>query len=349
MASGLRSRTVAKLENELKSERERRLSMEMELKRVEHDHKAALKELWETILELQEQLAPPLPPRLARAGSQGSGIIYDFALEHVEGETTVARWRAIEQPHYQVLEAIEALQAGGKLNDMRYQHLVEGVFEMYRRENNNEDLRRAIAEHEETEEELRDRVAELEREKEQQRDRIAKLEKSEARLRALGYKTKHFSKDFKNTDRYFIPNFSGGGGGGGGGGGVADLGADALPDTSPVLDGAATSYDMPVDEVAPQDMTPEEQSAFIARQASYQGDRAGAAAEDDGSDGSLELDTCVACGKTVVVDYIDGSGYTISNCNYCDSMCCRECLEKYSTNEYCRCPKCVEEAEVEAE
>ena len=64
-----------------------------------------------------------------------------------------------------------------------------------------------------------------------------------------------------------------------------------------------------------------------------------------GSDGSLEFDTCVACGETIVVDYImsssSPSGYTIANCNNCDAMCCRECLEKYSTKDNPCCPKCV--------
>ena len=42
-----------------------------------------------------------------------------------------------------------------------------------------------------------------------------------------------------------------------------------LPSSNPELTGAASSYMMPVDE--PQDMSPEEQASFIARQARYSG------------------------------------------------------------------------------
>ena len=85
-----------------------------------------------------DDLAPTTAPLLV---SQDSGIDYDFALEGIEGHTTVARWKNLNNPEYQLLEAIEALQVGGKLTDVRYQHLAEGTFELRRR---NEVLRDTI-------------------------------------------------------------------------------------------------------------------------------------------------------------------------------------------------------------
>ena len=47
------------------------------------------------------------------------------------------------------------------------------------------------------------------------------------------------------------------------------------------------------------------------------------------------IDECVACGKEVVVDYETGKGYTIANCNNCDKMLCRDCLES-GTEDMCK-------------
>jgi len=39
----------------------------------------------------------------------------------------------------------------------------------------------------------------------------------------------------------------------------------------------------------------------------------------------VEFDTCVGCEKTVQVEY--KNGYSIANCDWCDKMLCRECLD----------------------
>ncbi len=48
-----------------------------------------------------------------------------------------------------------------------------------------------------------------------------------------------------------------------------------------------------------------------------------------------EKDECEGCGKEVVVEYEDYKGYTIANCNTCDLMLCRECLET-GTQDMCK-------------
>ena len=58
-----------------------------------------------------DDLAPTTAPLLE---SQDSGIDYDFALEGIEGHTTVSRWKNLKNPECQLLEAIEALQVGGR-------------------------------------------------------------------------------------------------------------------------------------------------------------------------------------------------------------------------------------------
>lgn len=64
------------------------------------------------------------------------------------------------------------------------------------------------------------------------------------------------------------------------------------------------------------------------------------ACASDAETEELEEDTCTACGKVVVVDF-DDSGYTIANCNTCDAMCCRACLEPPScTRETPCCVRC---------
>jgi len=39
-----------------------------------------------------------------------------------------------------------------------------------------------------------------------------------------------------------------------------------------------------------------------------------------------EYDKCQLCKKIVLVEFNE-DGYTIANCDTCDKMCCRECLD----------------------
>lgn len=54
-----------------------------------------------------------------------------------------------------------------------------------------------------------------------------------------------------------------------------------------------------------------------------------------GEEEEEEKDECEGCGKEVVVEYEDYKGYTIANCNTCDLMLCRECLET-GTQDMCK-------------
>ncbi len=61
--------------------------------------------------------------------------------------------------------------------------------------------------------------------------------------------------------------------------------------------------------------------------------------------GEEEKDVCVGCEKEVVVDYETGKGYTIANCDTCDKMLCRDCLES-GTEDMCKyCVVCEDEPE----
>jgi len=55
-------------------------------------------------------------------------------------------------------------------------------------------------------------------------------------------------------------------------------------------------------------------------------------------DEEIEYDECVGCEKKVKVDYETGKGYTIGNCNNCDMMLCRGCLESGTAD---MCKYCV--------
>jgi len=51
-----------------------------------------------------------------------------------------------------------------------------------------------------------------------------------------------------------------------------------------------------------------------------------------------EKDECEGCEKEVVVEYEDFKGYTIANCNNCNMMLCRDCLESGTAD---MCKYCV--------
>ena len=54
-----------------------------------------------------------------------------------------------------------------------------------------------------------------------------------------------------------------------------------------------------------------------------------------------EWDVCEPCNDMVLVTYdVTCKGYSIANCDVCNTMCCRNCLDKGGDGENPECPKC---------